>query len=504
MSRRSRKRKAAGERRWLGKAAVAALVLAVVGLGAGFLILRNYLHSDSFRKFLSAEAGDAAAVTGEFEPFRWDGLAVDTDGFHATGDGMISRIDAEGLHTEIGLGSIGRGVWEVRGSGVRRLDVEMDTRRAPLSGKADAKRENTKKKATAGRSWFPREAELQGIDIGTLNAKVILDSGEASIQDLRIHAEQAGAKASYRAELTGGRARFPFEMVPELELERALVRYQDGHVYLTEAKLNAWQSARFTSTGEWDLKANRYSIEGHADEVNAADLLGETWSKRVSGLMASDFSMDNSSGQPVAKGKLTIHQGVLTALPVLDALAAYADTRRFRELTLNEAHTEWRWQRDSITLSKLVISSEGLVRLEGDLTIRGERIDGIFRLGLAPGTLRTIPGAETVVFLPGERGLLWTPLRITGTLDDPKEDLTDRLIAAAGIRMFDQIPETGEKVIKFTRSVIGDTPSKTVEKGVERGVKIIEEGSKTVLEVSGMIDGILGNRREREKEEEKK
>ena len=34
---------------------------------------------------------------------------------------------------------------------------------------------------------------------------------------------------------------------------------------------------------------------------------------------------------------------------------------------------------------------------------------GRFRLGLAPGTLSTIPGAETDVFLPGERGLLWTP-----------------------------------------------------------------------------------------------
>ncbi len=125
-------------------------------------------------------------------------------------------------------------------------------------------------------------------------------------------------------------------------------------------------------------------------------------------------------------------------------------------------------------------------------------LDGTFRLGLAPGTLATIPGAETDVFLAGERGLVWAPLRITGTLDDPKEDLTDRLIAAAGQRMFEVIPETGEKVIKFTRSLLGDSPSKTVDKGV----KIIEEGSKTVREVSGILDGILGGGKQPEPDKE--
>lgn len=127
--------------------------------------------------------------------------------------------------------------------------------------------------------------------------------------------------------------------------------------------------------------------------------------------------------------------------------------------------------------------------MEGSLSIRGETLDGVFRLGLAPGTLANIPGAETDVFLPGERGLLWTPLRITGTLDDPKEDLTDRLIAAAGLRMFDVIPETGEKVIKFTRSVIGENPSKAVD----QGMKIIDEGTKAVRGAGDILNGILGN-----------
>jgi hypothetical protein len=177
---------------------------------------------------------------------------------------------------------------------------------------------------------------------------------------------------------------------------------------------------------------------------------------------------------------------------MLDALAAYADTRRFRVLTLNEARTDWRWKEGRLTLSNLALGSEGLVRIEGSLDIHGEVLDGSFRLGLAPGTLARIPGAETHVFSPGERGLLWAPLRISGTIHDPKEDLTDRLIDAAGMRMFDVIPETGEKVIRFTRAILGESPIKVVD----QGAKIIEQGAGIVDGVGGVIDGFFGSRRE--------
>jgi hypothetical protein len=189
---------------------------------------------------------------------------------------------------------------------------------------------------------------------------------------------------------------------------------------------------------------------------------------------------------------MVILNGTLTALPMLDALAAYADTRRFRVLTLNEARTEWRWKDGGLLLSNLALGSEGLVWIEGSLEITGRELDGSFRLGLAPGTLAGIPGAETHVFSPGERGLLWAPLRISGTIDDPQEDLTDRLVDAAGMRMFEVIPETGEKVIRFSRSILGDAPIKVVD----QGARIIETGAGIVEGVGGVIDGFFGSRRE--------
>jgi hypothetical protein len=345
-------------------------------------------------------------------------------------------------------------------------------------------------------AWFPSEAELQGIDVRELVVKASLDQGQAIASGISLHAEQAGAKDSYRAELEGGTLRLPFANSPELRFERARLRYQKPQIFLTEGTLAAWANGRIQGSGECDLKSQRFTIEGDATDIKCEEMLNADWAKRLTGDVTSDFVLDNSAGFPRASGKLSVRNGTLTALPMLDSLAAYADTRRFRILTLHDAHTEWRWKKGEITLNHLVLASEGLMRLEGELVIRSQEIDGLFRLGLAPGTLATIPGAETDVFVAGERGLLWTTLHVTGTLDHPKEDLSERLIAAAGIRMFDQIPETREKAIQFTRSLLGEPSSRTVEKGV----KIIEESRKTVREVSGILDGILGGEKREEKE----
>lgn len=487
MSRRSRKRKAAGEQRWAGKAAVALLVLGVIAFGVIYAAVRSYLHSDGFRRFLSAEASKVAGVTGEFGAFHWDGLAVNTDSFEATGDGLVTGLKADGLHTEVGLGGLKRGVWEIRDSSVRRLEISVDATKGG-DEKLLSSPDGFSRGKPKGSSWLPPEAEVEEIDLRSVSAKVILDQGLATANGLIVHAEQAGTKGAYRGDVEGGVVSLPFGIVPEVRLDRVQLRYQDGRVFLTKATFEAWKDAHVDATGEWEMKSGHYSLEGKAAGIQCGDLLSADWSKRLTGDVSSDFSFGNSGGTPTASGELTLKNGELTALPMLDALAAYADTRRFRVLTLNEAKTGWQWKEGELTLSNLVLSSEGLVRLEGNIIIRGQEMDGVFRLGLAPGTLAAIPGAETDVFLPGERGLLWAPVRITGSLDDPKEDLTERLIAAAGQRMFDQIPDTGEKVIKFSRSVLGDHPDKTLQKGV----KLIEKGEKTLHRVTGILDDILG------------
>jgi hypothetical protein len=54
--------------------------------------------------------------------------------------------------------------------------------------------------------------------------------------------------------------------------------------------------------------------------------------------------------------------------------------------------------------------------------------------------MRWIPGAERLVFTEDREGFLWTPMKLTGTLAEPKEDLSARLIAAAGEAVISELP----------------------------------------------------------------
>ncbi len=459
------------------------LVVAVLALVAG---VRGYLHSDSFRNLLSAQAGKVLKGEGTFEAFRWKGLQVRTDAFDATGEGAVRRLRAEGIETEIGLGGFGRGVWELRGSHIRKLEAEIDlTEKERLFSQLPppARKAPGKKKG-----WLPNQAELLEAEIGNIVVRMRTPQGLADLAGSRLRAVSTGEPMSYRGTLDGGMLQLPWPKLPTVKLGTADLRWQDETLFVSSLDARMWEQTRLSAGGEWDSRTKRAAFDGAVNEIPCAELLDETWAKRVAGTIDLKFECELAPDSRHARGVIQLTDGMLTALPVLDALAAYADTRRFRVIQLTEARSDWRWRDGVWYFTDLVLASEGLIRLEGGLAVRGEELDGTFRLGLPPGTLSRIPGAETEVFLPDERGLMWTTLRITGTLDKPREDLTDRLIAAAGGRMFELLPETGEKVIRYSRTLAGEAAPKVIEEGV----RVLEQGQDIIRGANGILGGLLG------------
>jgi hypothetical protein len=463
-------------------------VVILLALTLGYMGLRAYLHSEGFRKFLSAEVSKAAQVVGVFSSFKWDGLAVTTENFGATGEGMIASLKADQIGTEVGFGYLGKGAWELKDTRVSRIDVGLDfTKKNEPSPSLPDQVVKTVKKKQSG--WVPSEVRLESLAVGELAIRAKTLEGQVSARGMRVRLDAASAKGAYEGEIIGGTIDPAKDWLPEIRVEKVRGSFRNGSAFITSAKLKAYAVGRINGYGEWNSDTGTYALEGEIDGVKCDEILNESWARRLTGDVSSTFSVNNISGKMVMDGELVIRNSTLTALPMLDALAAYADTRRFRVMQLSESRTKWRYSDGGYVFTDFVMASEGLIRLEGNFSIKGREIDGVFRLGLVPGTLSNIPGAESHVFLPGERGLLWAPIRITGTLDDPKEDLTDRLIAAAGLRMFDVIPETGEKALKFTKSVLGETPDKVIDKGL----KVIDEGEKVIKGAEDVIKGILGD-----------
>jgi len=510
MSRRQRRKTAAaaggGARgRWVLRGLVAAMLVGGIAMGGGYLWLRSWLHGGEFRKMLAAEADKALAVTSEFGAFRWGGTRMETASFTAEGEGMVRAIDAEGLTVDVGLGGWWQGLWRIDEARARRIEVELDASASGGAGGMPALPAGAPGAAVLpgperGR-WYdalvPRDVELRQLEVGSSALTVRTRSGPVAIRGTSWRVTPDHAKGSYRAEGADGTLRLPWTWAPPMSLGRARLRYQGDTVFLTAADFRVYQSGRLELSGEMSAEGGGYVFNGDLRDVMCAEVLPEDWKQRLSGKVDADFTVEHGGRGPRVKGGLELMDGVLTAMPLLDSLSAYADTTRFRRLGLEEGRTDFEWEDGALVLRNVRIASEGLVRLEGSLRVdRDKRLDGRFRLGLVPGVLARIPGAETLVFAPGERGLLWTSLHVTGTVDEPEEDLTGRLVEAAGLRMFEVLPETGERVLKFTREVIGEDLQGHLEKGagvIEEGREVIREAEGVVREVKGIFDLLKGD-----------
>lgn len=499
---------------------IAILVLAVLLAGfGGYFWLKSYLHSDDFRVFLGDTVGEAIGAETHFELFTWQGMQAQTEGLTAENGGLIRALRADEVQARVGLSGVRRGVWEVSGLRVKQLDVEMDTRNEGPTAEP-ASDEITADPTPESEGGFlsgllPNRAELSSAEIERLNFKVETAGGGLQATNLIARIDAAQAKGAFDINLSSGMIETSWFGSP-MELISARGKYQQGRIYLTDSSYRVYERGILDLNGE--LEGGDFGFYGQLRDIKAEELVPEDWQKRLTGDLTTQFKVqsgaeqvDGSRADTILRGQLELKNGVLTSLPVLDTIAAYANTRRFRRLQFSEAKMKYHRVGDRLELTDIVLASEGLVRVEGRMTIVGDQLDGRFKVGIIPGTLTHIPGAETKVFIRGEKGLLWSPLRITGTIDAPKEDLSDRMIAAAGERMFELVPETGKMALKFAHDSAVQLPGKAIETGegaLDTGVdvlqKTLEEGPASGIEsgVRGMLDLIPGSQPRRKKDEE--
>ena len=479
------------------------LALSAIFLGFGcYVWIRSYLHSDDFRLFISEVTSDVISADAEFEPLNWQGMRVRTIGFNAEGSGIVRRLDAREVEADISLSELVHGAWLIRDLRVAELQGAID-----LRDKQGVPRvlPSVDTSEDQGRgflgSLLPNRAELQALQISSLGVELQSERGSFEVIDATMTAERRAGKNVYDMTFSNGLINTPWFEGP-LKLDTARARYADKRIYLQEFHSQVYQRGMLSLSGE--LEGEKFELFGTLSDVGVEELIPEDWQKRISGELDTKFKINSSEDAVTTRGELSLSKGMLTALPVLDRIAAYANTHRFRQLYLTEARLKYisgqgdkqDTERERLELYDIVLASEGLVRVLGKLVIENGNLDGRFRVGIMPGVLAHIPGAETKVFERGEKGLLWAPLRITGTIEDPKEDLSGRLIAAAGERMFELFPETGKRALKFAHETAVELPQKAMDTGSEildKGGEVIEEGADIIREgVGGVLNLIPG------------
>lgn len=509
MQRRRRSRNPSGRRRaaplrWLGWLAALLVVCGgVLMLLAPTLVtrfIRSYLARQEFRQ--KAETMISAATGGQarISSLTWnDDTATASEVSLENVRGWNAEIT--GVHAALDFGAIRNGLWSVQNVGAEELMLRPGTASGESSSIADSS-------VSEGipsflRSYIPSKIEIDGWEVERFS----LEQGGWHIADSRLH---AGSWTSGRTALTfkleGGTLQVPIRLPEQAEplklhITKAALRASQGQVQLNDATLRWKESAQATVRGSVQFENSAWQTFAHVQELPASEFLTAWWKQRLTGKLKGDLTFSGSGGTaPVWKADAVLENGVLQGLPVLETLAAHTRVERFKHLVLDTCQATFHPQGEVLQIDHIILQSNGLLRIEGSMSLHGRVITGDLMVGVTSETLRWIPGAQNRVFVlanpNGPPGLHWARVRIAGSLDAPQEDLSNRLLGGAGMALLFDTPGqlinmpgqiVNQAADTLLKPVLGEDAAKIPGKVIEGATGTLETGAKTGADLLNKI-----------------
>ncbi len=399
------------------------LIAAVMAARIGF---NMYLNSDGFRQKIAAATGHALKADGQFMPLHLTGETIYTDGFDARGTdaAFFSELRADQVRADFNWHGLLHHAWQIDQIEIQRLEVKVADR-APAQHPRESGEKITQP-VSSGWKLDLRQANVRDSRWSWGGANML--AGEVTGAALKL----TPSGDAWFIDVDGGK--IAQSGWPELQVESARLRYQPPSLYVTQSTLHSGGGSASVS-GEIDFGQSA-DLQLHAEGLNVSPLLAADWRARLTGKIFADAKVHaplgdaDSTGLSV-EGSARLADAQLTALPVLDEIATFTRTQRFRQLALSKASLDFSRSATTFSARNVVAESEGLLRVEGAFTVTGGQLDGTFQVGVTPASLQWLPGSQERVFTVSRDGYLWTPMRLSGPVDHPDEDLTPRLAAAA-------------------------------------------------------------------------
>jgi len=446
---------------WTGGALT---LLAFVGYFLSTFLLNRYLRSEAFRTLVSEKTAAFFRVEGEYQPIHNNGFSFYSDGYDARGEAgsPLKGLRADQIRADFEPAALFEGAWQVSNVQIQRVKITLSNLSPQPTAPAFGFGAPSSAAASSGRqfSWIPNRFELKRARIEEADFQWSAPVGTGSLRQMRLLLEPSG----HDLLVTGYGGRLQQAGCPEFTVDHLKLRCSPQRLFLTDSLLHLGEAESFEVSGQADRGAARaLDLLVKFNGVSITPFLPVDWRARVKGNASGDAHITGSFADAAsmeARGTLALAGAQLEALPLLDRIANFTSTRQFRQFALQKAEAAFVWTKAKLTVSKLIAESEGLIRLEGGCTVERGTLQGAFQLGVTPSSLRWLPGSRERVFTQDRDGYVWTTLQISGPLDRLHEDLSERLVAAAGQEIIDG-----------------------VKGSVETGTKVIESGAKTLFDL---------------------
>lgn len=415
------------------------MVLLVVGYIGLRLWLTAYLRSPGFRELIAGITAKQLKATGDFMPFHFAGTTIYSDAFKAKGSAQaaFSTLDADQIRAEVNLNGLWNHAWEIDEIAIQRLQIAVGK---PAPGDAAELPVDTATSPRPQWSWLPNHVDLKKVTVQEVNLAWLQGAPQAgSAENVDVVITPDGD--AWNLACQGGTIKQKGQ--PELTLGMAHLRYQKPSLFITDADLrNGSSGGTITVSGEVDFEKS-YEVHAKVANVPVGPFLREDWRAKLKGNLVGDVKVTGPlpyDNAPEVSGSMALVNGDLEALPVLDQIAIFTNTQRFRKLSLSRASADFTHSATKTTVTNLILESEGLIRVEGGCVIENGLIDGTFQVGVTPSSLQWLPAQlQSVVFASSHDGYVWTTMHLTGPVEHPNEDLTQRLVSAAGGQVIDTV-----------------------------------------------------------------
>lgn len=424
----------------------ALLMLGVIGFLAGRIWIANYLRSEKFRAFVSEKTGETLQAEGRFAPFHVSGTSFYSEDFVARGTqrAWFADLRIDQIRADVSARRFWEHVWQIEQVSAQRIDIKIDGGRIELP-QPPALRHARPTRRSAG--LFPNRVEIGSAQVREANLQWGTDpENGGSVRGVTLAIQPRDNGWDFAG--TGGQ--LEQGGFPVLDLNRLQLHYAEPVLFVQSAEWRQGAAGSVSVNGEVRF-GDALDLTAKLNGISLTPLLTEDWRLRLHGNAAGELRIRTplpARAAPAVSGSLTLAQGELEALPVLDQIALFTRTQQFRRLVLSKASADFQQENEKLVVRNFVAESEGLIRVEGNFTVLNGTIEGTFQVGVTPASLQWLPGSQERVFTQQRGAYVWTPMRLTGPLAKPKEDLSPRLIAAAQDAAIQGVEKTVRDTIK--------------------------------------------------------
>jgi hypothetical protein len=407
-------------------AAIAIFVVIVAATGTIVFfspLATHYIEGDAFRVAMENETANGLHFpAGHYSPIRRTSpLTAQAKSFEASnGERALKFVDARRITARFDPWGVFIRQWRFNEIHVESGDVEVQIYEA-------------NPEEITSRPWFafflPNRVYIKRIESEHANVTWQFRGERAGLFGTQLLITPNGRDFDYTA--SGGKLKMA--LLPELYLRRANILITKTLVTLYNIDLtpNERDDGNIRGAGTAGIGRDRsVDFTANFERVPIRGWFSDKWKEHLNGSAFGSAhwtgatpKLEDSSGE----GSLHVQGGQADNLLFLEKLAELAREKSFEHLELSDCSLNFIWRYPRIEIKDIALEEKGKFRVEGAVSIDRRALKGAIQLGVTRQHLDWLPNAEEI-FGRQQGGYLWTTVHLSGTIDQPKQDLSPRII----------------------------------------------------------------------------